>query len=170
VCNFVVPQTPKVPRPDATHQSSVTLRVSGDFPVSSSDLVELSPLRREDVMLNTVVFLAFTIPFLYAAWEFWRRIAFGQQFGTGDDPVVFPKAGEEEQPMIISEAPPKKNRPVGKKDKVTIGMDADTNRGRRVLGQDALGFAYFLMAGAAFIVLVAGVVVYPVFSGQVVVS
>eukprot|EP00971_Amphidinium_carterae_P183194 3635511-Amphidinium_carterae.1 len=40
-------------------------------------------------------------------------------------------------------------RPVGKKDKVTIGdiagMDADTNRGRVELGTDALIFAYILM-------------------------
>lgn len=122
---------------------------------------EITPLSKGDALLNTAVFFAGTIPFLYATWEFWRRIAFGQQFGTGDDPVVFPKPGEEKQPLIVEEARTKKPRKIGKDGQLTIGMDADTNRGRRVLGQDALLFAYFLMFAAASTAVISGVAVWP---------
>eukprot|EP00443_Scrippsiella_acuminata_P072987 CAMPEP_0115477414 /NCGR_PEP_ID=MMETSP0271-20121206/55659_1 /TAXON_ID=71861 /ORGANISM="Scrippsiella trochoidea, Strain CCMP3099" /LENGTH=215 /DNA_ID=CAMNT_0002904895 /DNA_START=36 /DNA_END=683 /DNA_ORIENTATION=+ len=126
---------------------------------------DISPVEKGDILLNTVVFIGATIPFLYATWEFWRRIAFGQQFGTGDDPVVFPKPGEENQPLVVKEeAPRKKPRVIGKEGKLTIGMDADTNRGRRVLGQDALLFAYFLMLVAAGSALLTGVTVIPTLS------
>lgn len=127
--------------------------------------VDLTPITEGDLLLNTVVFIASSVPFLYAAWEFWRRIAFGQPFGTGTDPVVFPKPGEED-PLIIKEAPSRTVGPLGKDGKLTIGMDADTNRGRRVLGQDALLFAYLLMFLAAASVAVAGVAVYPVLISQ----
>jgi len=117
-----------------------------------------------DALLNTAVFIASTIPFLYATWEFWRRIAFGQQFGTGDDPVVFPKPGEEKQPLVVKESTIQKPRAIGKEGKLTIGMDADTNRGRRVLGQDALIFAYFLMFAAGGTALLSLVAVVPSYS------
>mmetsp|Transcript_12991 Transcript_12991/g.29480 ORF Transcript_12991/g.29480 Transcript_12991/m.29480 type:complete len:196 (-) Transcript_12991:187-774(-) len=128
---------------------------------STAMLMELTPLRKEDIALNTVVFLGMCVPFLYAAFEFWRRIAFGQSFGTGDEVVVFPKALAED---VKSQKPV---RPVGKKDKVTIGMDADTNRGRVELGTDALIFAYILMFLAAGVVLVSLAALVPIFSGQV---
>uniref|UniRef100_A0A7S1QSL7 Uncharacterized protein n=1 Tax=Alexandrium catenella TaxID=2925 RepID=A0A7S1QSL7_ALECA len=136
---------------------------------SSATGLELSPISEGDLMLNTVIFIAGCVPFLYAAYEFWRRIAFGQQFGTGEDPVVFPKPGQE-QVLTTVEAAQSKGRGIGKEDKVTIGMDADTNRNRRVLGQDALGLAYILMFLAAASVAVALVSVYPVFNGQVAVG
>lgn len=114
---------------------------------------ELPPLEQGDLFLNLLVFLAFCIPFFAAAKEFWQRIAFGQQFGTGDDPVVFPRPDGKELPDA-----PKQQRRIGKDGKVTIGMDADTNRGRRVLTEDALNFAYFLMflCGASIMGALAG--------------
>jgi len=141
----------------------------GGTALSSTDLSgELSPISQGDVYLNTAVFIAFCVPFLYASWEFWRRIAFGQPFGTGEDQIVFEQPGEGgPPPLIMTEAAGRKVRPVGKVGKVTIGMDSDTNRGRMVLGQDALWVAYALMFLAAASVAVAGVMVYPVFSGQV---
>lgn len=114
---------------------------------------EVAPVEQGDLFINLLVFLGLCIPFLAAANEFWRRIAFGQQFGTGDDPVVFQRPDGKELPDA-----PKQQRRIGKDGKVTIGMDADTNRGRRVLTQDALNFAYFLMfvAGASIMAALAG--------------
>mmetsp|Transcript_70890 Transcript_70890/g.132606 ORF Transcript_70890/g.132606 Transcript_70890/m.132606 type:complete len:199 (+) Transcript_70890:52-648(+) len=135
---------------------------------SNSLLVELTPLRKEDIALNSVVFLGMCVPFLYAAFEFWRRIAFGQSFGTGDEVVVFPKGLREEVADGLEEG--KRARPIGKAGKVTIGMDADTNRGRVELGTDALIFAYILMFLAAGVVLVSLAALGPIFSGQVAVE
>lgn len=42
-------------------------------------------------MTDAVVFVVGCIPFLWATWEFWRRIAVGLPFGTGSDSVVFPQ-------------------------------------------------------------------------------
>lgn len=153
---------------------------------------ELSPITKDDLMINFFIFLAFSIPFLYAAYEFWRRIAFGQQFGTADEQVVFerfddaeaqkqaaaeaaasPTAAEEAGVLAASaaeEGTPKKQRPIGRKDRMTIGMDADTNRNRRTLGLDALLFAYFLMFLAAATVGVSGYAVLPLLTGQIAVA
>ena len=61
------------------------------------------------------VFVAGVFPFAWATVEFWRRIAFGEAFGTGSDSVVI---GMDDSP-------------------------ADS-RGRRVLGKGALTVAYIL--------------------------
>ena len=62
----------------------------------------------------------------------------------------------------------KRKRPVGIEGKVSIGMDADTNRGRKVLGLDALIFAYLMFASAFFmLVFGAAAAYYPLLSGQV---
>jgi hypothetical protein len=39
--------------------------------------------------VNVAVFIAGIIPFAIATFEFWRRIAVGDPFGTGSDAVVF---------------------------------------------------------------------------------
>eukprot|EP00929_Paragymnodinium_shiwhaense_P037819 TRINITY_DN20080_c0_g1_i1.p1 TRINITY_DN20080_c0_g1~~TRINITY_DN20080_c0_g1_i1.p1 ORF type:complete len:277 (-),score=58.48 TRINITY_DN20080_c0_g1_i1:304-1065(-) len=164
---------------------------------SAGRVQELTPITQDDLNINFFIFLSFSIPFLYAAYEFWRRIAFGQQFGTGDDNVVFErfedaearKAEEAKAAALaassataeaVGEAPAsdaraeadgkRKKRPIGKKDQMTIGMDADTNRNRRTLGLDALLFAYFLMFLAAGTVAVSGVAVMPLLTGQVAVA
>jgi len=77
--------------------------------------------------VDSVVFLVGTAPFLWAAWEFWRRIAVGAGFGTGSDSVVI-------------------------RDGEAGGADEDQVRrfgGRRVLGADAIFAARALMAVAA---------------------
>ena len=38
---------------------------------------------------DTGVFVIGCIPFVWATWEFWRRIAVGASFGTGKDAIVF---------------------------------------------------------------------------------
>uniref|UniRef100_A0A7R9WPQ8 Uncharacterized protein n=1 Tax=Craspedostauros australis TaxID=1486917 RepID=A0A7R9WPQ8_9STRA len=82
------------------------------------------------------VFVVGIIPFAWATVEFWRRIAFGEAFGTGSDSVII---GMEDAPQ--------------------------DSRGRRVLGQDALITAYILFAlafGTLGIVLYAVVSSSPV--------
>jgi hypothetical protein len=81
--------------------------------------------------LDTGVFVIGCIPFVWATWEFWRRIAVGASFGTGKDAIVF---STEEDP------------------------DEDQMRrfgGRRVLGNGALAVAYVLFAAAGGSVLLA---------------
>lgn len=63
------------------------------------------------------IFLAGIFPFAWATVEFWRRIAFGEPFGTGSDSVVI---GMDDSPS--------------------------DSRGRRVLGKGALITAYVLFA------------------------
>ena len=76
-----------------------------------------------------VVFIIGVIPFLWATVEFWRRIAFGESFGTGKDSVVIPRPD----------------------DVITIGEDGnpESSRGRRTLDKGALTVAYVLFAVAA---------------------
>lgn len=62
------------------------------------------------------VFVAGVFPFAWATVEFWRRIAFGESFGTGSDSIVI--IGEDNAP--------------------------EDSRGRRVLGRGALVVAYVL--------------------------
>ena len=81
--------------------------------------------------LDTGVFVIGCIPFVWATWEFWRRIAVGASFGTGKDAIVF-----------------------------DTGDDADEDQvrrfgGRRVLGKGALAVAYVLFAAAGGSVLLA---------------
>ena len=120
----------------------------------------LTAVKQEDMYANTAIALAGVAFFAYMSYVFWTRIAFGKPFGTAE-PVIIPKPED-------AFAAPKKKRPVGIKGKVSIGMDADTNRGRKVLGLDALIFAYIMFASAAAM-LVFGVAAayYPILSGQI---
>ena len=67
---------------------------------------------------DTWIFVVGIIPFVWASIEFWRRIAFGEPFGTGSDQIVI--IGEDDSPT--------------------------NSRGRRVLGKGALVVAYILFA------------------------
>lgn len=73
---------------------------------------------------NVAIFIIGVIPFLWATYEFWSRIAVGATFGTGKDAVII--------------------KPT------TIGKDGDSvkSRGRQVLGNGALVVAYVLFAVA----------------------
>lgn len=68
------------------------------------------------------VFVIGLLPFLIATVEFWRRIAFGESFGTGLDSVFI---GEDGAPT--------------------------SSRGRRVLGKGALAVAYVLFGVSAVV-------------------
>lgn len=70
------------------------------------------------------VFLLGVFPFAWATVEFWRRIMFGEAFGTGSDQIII---GVDDSPS--------------------------DSRGRRVLGKGALAVAYFLFS-ASFATLV----------------
>jgi len=65
--------------------------------------------------VNILIFIIGLVPFLWATVEFWRRIAFGEAFGTGKDSVII---GEDMKPS--------------------------SSRGRRTLGRGALVTAYVL--------------------------
>ena len=81
--------------------------------------------------LDTGVFVIGCIPFVWATWEFWRRIAVGASFGTGKDAVVFDTDADADEDQM---------RRFG---------------GRRVLGKGALAVAYVLFAAAGGSVLLA---------------
>eukprot|EP00554_Chaetoceros_debilis_P015782 CAMPEP_0194117972 /NCGR_PEP_ID=MMETSP0150-20130528/33605_1 /TAXON_ID=122233 /ORGANISM="Chaetoceros debilis, Strain MM31A-1" /LENGTH=151 /DNA_ID=CAMNT_0038809185 /DNA_START=116 /DNA_END=568 /DNA_ORIENTATION=+ len=88
--------------------STPTVTAVGDFVPSSIDGGMLSGTT------NTIVFIIGIIPFLWATYEFWSRIAVGASFGTGKDSIQI--------------------RP-----STTIGTDEDRrkSRGQQVLGDDA---------------------------------
>ncbi len=103
----------------------------------------LSPLA------NTIVFIIGIIPFLWATYEFWSRIAVGSSFGTGQDSIQIRPSSE------------------AMKNVTMIGKDGDLkkSRGQRVLGDDALIVAYFLFAVAIGSV---GIAVYSVITSPIV--
>lgn len=119
----------------------------------------LTAVKQEDMYANTAIALAGVAFFAYMSYVFWTRIAFGKPFGTAE-PVIIPKPEDA--------FAPKKKRPVGIKGKVSIGLDSDTNRGRKVLGLDALIFAYIMFASAAaMLVFGLAATYYPIMSGQI---
>jgi hypothetical protein len=80
---------------------------------------------------TVLIFLVGLIPFAVATVEFWRRIRFGESFGTGNDSVVFTDVsiGEDNAPL--------------------------SSRGNRVLGSGALITAIILFAVAAAVIALA---------------
>ncbi|KAL7457368.1 hypothetical protein ACHAXS_000400 [Conticribra weissflogii] len=117
-------------QPEQLQQVSQRLQV-GAMP----DVEQLSPTTA------LVVFIIGIVPFIWATYEFWRRIAFGEPFGTGSDSVVIPS------PLTGDDA----------KNSVFIGEDGNptSSRGRRTLGKGALLVAYVLFGVAASVVAIA---------------
>lgn len=101
-------QSFRVPRIVGVEQKALPL--GGDAAVSAAVTFKSS---------DFVVFLLGVFPFAWATVEFWRRIMFGEAFGTGSDQVII---GMDDSP--------------------------EDSRGRRVLGRGALGTAYFLFAAS----------------------
>ena len=66
------------------------------------------------------IFLAGIFPFMWATIEFWRRIMFGESFGTGTDSIVI--IGSDDSPQ--------------------------DSRGSRILGKGALIIAYTIFVVA----------------------
>ena len=56
-----------------------------------SDAAAAAEVLPQGSVSDVIVFVIGSIPFLWATWEFWRRIAVGLPFGTGSDSVVFPQ-------------------------------------------------------------------------------
>ncbi len=117
-------------QPEQLQQVSQRLQV-GAMP----DVEQLSPTTA------LVVFIIGIVPFIWATYEFWRRIAFGEPFGTGSDSVVIPS------PLTGDDA----------KNSVFIGEDGNptSSRGRRTLDKGALLVAYVLFGVAASVVAIA---------------
>ena len=107
---------------------------SSDTTISSqtSDVLGLS------TSTNIIIFIIGIIPFLWATYEFWSRIAVGASFGTGKDSIQI-------KPSSSNNDDDDEN---GMTEQIirTIGKDNDLSksRGRRVLGDDALFIAYVL--------------------------
>ena len=101
---------PPVTTPIATRSSS-----------SSSSSGTVLSASAGSLLLNTdtYVFVAGIFPFMWATYEFWRRIMFGESFGTGTDRVII---GMDDSPQ--------------------------DSRGTRVLGRGALVTAYVLFVCA----------------------
>lgn len=89
----------------------------------------LNALAATDLLSNSDVwvFVAGIFPFAWATYEFWRRIMFGESFGTGSDRVII---GMEDSPS--------------------------DSRGTRVLGRGALVTAYVLFVCAFATLAVVG--------------
>ena len=97
--------------------------------------------------MTVIVFIIGVIPFIIATYEFWRRIAVGATFGTGNDSVVFPTT------TSITTT-------------TTIGEDnaPNSSRGKQILGQDSLITAYLIFTTVA---IVLGIVLYSVVTSPI---
>ena len=122
------------------------MQVSEEIQVDNLQIEQLSPTT------TIVVFIIGIIPFIWATYEFWRRIAVGASFGTGSDSVIIPS------PFDGGD---------GKdgNDLITIGEDnkPTSSRGRQTLDRGALIVAYilFAVAGGSVLIAVASVVMGP---------
>lgn len=101
-----IPALPLQPLSKASPITSSTTTTSLEAAMGAQDF-----LFNSDVW----VFIAGIFPFMWATYEFWRRIMFGETFGTGTDSVII---GMEDSPQ--------------------------DSRGVRVLGRGALITAYTL--------------------------
>jgi hypothetical protein len=113
----------------------------------SEELQENSQIEQLSTTTNIIVFVIGIMPFLWATYEFWRRIAVGASFGTGSDSVIIPSPFADDDDMIM------------------IGEDNNPNssRGRRTLDRGALTVAYilFAVAGGSIAIALASVVMSP---------
>jgi hypothetical protein len=103
--------------PPSTISTSLRLMFLSDAVVSSTPADNANILAPMTTFQNIDfwVFVAGVFPFAWATVEFWRRIMFGEPFGTGKDSVI----------IGMDDAP-------------------SESRGRRVLGRGALITAYVL--------------------------
>jgi hypothetical protein len=124
---------------------SSDLQAVGDAQ-QSIDNLQIEQLSPETTI---IVFIIGIIPFIWATYEFWRRIAVGATFGTGKDSVVIPSPFDTDD----------------ENDLIMIGEDNNPNssRGRQTLDRGALTVAYilFAIAGGSIAIAVASVVMGP---------
>ena len=123
-------------------QQASEVEVVDNLQIDNLQIEQLSP------ETTIIVFIIGVIPFLWATWEFWRRIAIGASFGTGKDSVIIPSPFEETD-----------------NDLITIGEDNNpmSSRGRQTLDRGALTVAYvlFAIAGGSVAIAIASVVMGP---------
>mmetsp|Transcript_19652 Transcript_19652/g.42114 ORF Transcript_19652/g.42114 Transcript_19652/m.42114 type:complete len:212 (-) Transcript_19652:332-967(-) len=141
--------------------SSINVAESSIF-LSSADDVITPPMEMSELQNNLqieqlgptttiIVFIIGVIPFVWATYEFWRRIAVGASFGTGLDSVVIPSLLDESD---------------DDNDLIAIGEDDNpsSSRGKRTLDRGALTVAYilFAVAGGSVAIALASVLMSPV--------
>ena len=114
---------------DPATVSTITTLLLSYEESQSIDQLQNTQIEQLSATTTLFVFIIGIIPFIWATIEFWRRIAFGESFGTGKDSVIIPRPGDE----------------------ITIGEDGnpESSRGRRTLDRGALTVAYVLFAVAA---------------------
>jgi hypothetical protein len=124
---------------DFISKTNFRLKASDPTTGVSEQLQDNLQIEQLSTTTNILVFIIGIIPFLWATYEFWRRIAVGASFGTGSDSVIIPSPFADDDDMII------------------IGEDNNPNssRGRRTLDRGALTVAYVLFAVAAGSVAIA---------------
>jgi hypothetical protein len=143
---FLQPRAMMMLHPSSLLDSS-SLIATNTIPLQSAQLTEAIDstattttvqIEQQDPTTTIVIFIIGIIPFIWATFEFWRRIAVGASFGTTSDSVVIPSPFDnddngDENDMII------------------IGEDGNpmSSRGRRTLDRGALSVAYVLFAIAA---------------------
>ena len=124
------------------------LLISYDELVQQAGSLQIEPL---SPTANVIVFIIGIIPFIWATYEFWRRIAVGASFGTGKDSVIIPSPFSSDR--------------IGDGGKIMIGEDNNPNssRGRQTLDRGALTVAYvlFAIAGGSIAIALASVVMSP---------
>ena len=133
----------------AKYSSNLTpLFTSSDELVQQAASLQIEPL---SPTTNVIVFIIGIIPFIWATYEFWRRIAVGASFGTGKDSVIIPS--------------PFSSDSNGDGGRIMIGEDNNPNssRGRQTLDRGALTVAYvlFAIAGGSIAIALASVVMSP---------
>jgi hypothetical protein len=110
---------------DSKASQTFRIKIEAASSARSSSLLKMLIATEETAAMGILgnpdnwVFLIGVFPFAWATVEFWRRIAFGEAFGTGSDQIII---GVDDSPV--------------------------DSRGRRVLGKGALGIAYFLFAAS----------------------
>mmetsp|Transcript_17427 Transcript_17427/g.37634 ORF Transcript_17427/g.37634 Transcript_17427/m.37634 type:complete len:226 (+) Transcript_17427:162-839(+) len=120
-------------------------------PMAVSELQDNLQIEQLSPTTTIFVFIIGVIPFIWATWEFWRRIAVGASFGTGSDSVVIPSPFEDDSN--------------NDNNLISIGEDNNPNssRGRQTLDRGALTVAYvlFAVAGGTVAIAIASVVMGP---------
>ncbi|KAL7458765.1 hypothetical protein ACHAWC_010452 [Mediolabrus comicus] len=145
---FLQPRAMMMLHPSSSLLDSTSLIASNTIALQSAQLTEAIDsttaaasvqIEQQDPTTTIVIFIIGIIPFIWATFEFWRRIAVGASFGTTSDSVVIPSPFDDN------------NNDSDNDDMITIGEDGNpmSSRGRRTLDRGALTVAYVLFAIAA---------------------
>jgi len=105
----------------STTTVATTIATGSSMALSDAAAAVANNSNVSDLLKNSdfLVFVAGIFPFMWATYEFWRRIMFGESFGTGTDSII----------IGMDDAP-------------------SDSRGQRILGRGALVTAYVLFVCA----------------------